>query len=86
MSKKSYKKPTKRGLHIVIVLNDNVNTFQHVRKCLQEICGHNYIQAIQCTNIIHGAGRCEVYTDSYDQCVEVYKELTDKGLAVSIVK
>ena len=86
MSKNSYKKPTKRGTHIVLVLNDNVNTFQHVRKCLQEVCGHNYLQSIQCTNIIHRSGRCDVYTDVYDQCIEVYKELSEKGLSVSIVK
>ena len=83
MSKKSYKK---RGNYIVIVLNDNVNTFHHVCKSLQEICGHNYLQAVQCTNIIHHSGKCDVYTDRHDRCIEVFNELAEKGIRTSIVK
>ena len=86
MYKKSYKKPTGKGKHTVLVLNDAVNTFQHVRKSLQESCGHNYYQSIQCTNIIHNVGKCEVYTDIYKQCLEVYIELQEKGLTVTLVK
>ena len=83
MPKKSYKK---RGNYKVIVFDDNLNTFHHVRKSLQEICGHNYLQAIQCTSIIHNSGRCSVYTDGHDQCIEVFNELAERGLRASIVK
>ena len=48
MSKNSYNKKPKRGKYTVIVLNDEHNTFEHVTKCLQEVCGHNKLQA---TNI-----------------------------------
>ena len=85
MSKNSYNK-NKRGKHTVIVLNDNRNTFNHVTRCLQEVCGHNYLQAIQCTNIIHNSGQCEVYTDKYELCTEVYDDLLNHGLTVTLVK
>jgi len=86
MSKKSYNKKRRPGKHTVIVLNDNRNTFNHVTRCLQEVCGHNYLQAIQCTNIIHNSGQCEVYTDKYEICIEVYDDLQVHGLTATIVK
>ena len=43
-----------------MVMNDSVNSFQHVQVCLQEICGHNQYQAIQCTNIIHNNGKMKL--------------------------
>ena len=48
-----------------MVMNDSVNSFQHVQTCLQEICGHNQYQAIQCTNIIHNNGKCQVYINTH---------------------
>jgi len=86
MSKSSYNKKPKRGKYTVIVLNDEHNTFEHVTKCLQEVCGHNKLQAIQCTNIIHNTGKCSVYTDRFDVCCEVYDELLNEGLTVTVVK
>ena len=86
MFKNSYNKKSKRGKYTVIVLNDKRNTFNHVTRCLQEVCGHNYLQAIQCTNIIHNSGQCEVYTDKYEICIEVYDDLLYEGLTATIVK
>ena len=74
------KKSNKKGKYTVIVLNDNHNTFEHVTNCLREVCGHNKIQAMQCTNIIHNTGKCSVYTDKYDDCNDVLDELTNKGI------
>ena len=86
MSKNSYNKKSKRGKYTVIVLNDKRNTFNHVTRCLQEVCGHNYLQAIQCTNIIHNSGQCDVYTDKYEICIEVYDDLLVQGLTATIIK
>ena len=86
MSKSSYNKKPKRGKYTVIIINDERNTFEHVTKCLREICGHNKLQAIQCTSIIHHTGKCNVYTDRYDVCTEVYSELLNEGLKVTIIK
>ena len=55
--------PKKRSKkYKIIVMNDAVNTFDHVQQCLQEICGHSKYQAYQCTTIIHNNGECQVYS------------------------
>jgi len=35
----------KRGTWLVILHNDDQNTFDHVVNCLMDICQHVYIQA-----------------------------------------
>jgi ATP-dependent Clp protease adaptor protein ClpS len=70
----------------IIVMNDSKNTFLHVQQCLQEICGHNHYQAIQCSHIIHQQGECQVYSNKQDQCMFIYDELLQNGLKVKLVK
>jgi len=70
----------------IMVMNDSVNSFQHVQVCLQEICGHNQYQAIQCTNIIHNKGKCQVYMNTKDQCINIVKELETQGILAKIEK
>ncbi len=82
----SKKKSNKKGKYTVIIVNDTHNTFEHVIQCLREVCGHNQIQAIQCTNIIHSTGKCNVFTDTYKECCEVLDDLNAKGLTVTMVK
>lgn len=86
MSKKNLTVKKHRGQYQVIVHNDNHNTFDHVSNCLIEICGQNYYQAVQCALIIHNSQRCSVYTDSYDDCADVAKELRANGLKTSLEK
>ena len=83
MFKKNYKK---RGKYTLFVLNDDVNTFDHVTKQLRDICGHNQLQSIQCTSIIHSTGKCDVFTGPYAICYEIYDELINAGLTVTIMK
>jgi len=68
------------------MLNDNENTFDHVQRCLQEICGHNLYQSIQCSQIIHNKGECQVYSNKHDQCVYIFSELKNNGLKVKLVQ
>jgi ATP-dependent Clp protease adapter protein ClpS len=83
MSKKNYKK---RGKHTVYVFNDDINTYEHVITQLRDLCGHNYFQSIQCTNIIHSVGKCDVYTGPYNICCEIHDELIESGLTAIILK
>lgn len=83
MSKKNYKK---RGKYILYVYDDDVNTFEYVTNQLRDLCGQNYFQAIQCTNIIHNVGKCDVFMGTYDTCSEIYNELIDSGLVAGIIK
>jgi len=70
----------------VILNDDNVNTFDHVITCLMDICAHNYHQAMQCATITHNVGKCSVYIDNHDSCVEVSKQLTFEKLKTEVIK
>lgn len=84
---KLYQMPKKRSKkYKIIVLNDSVNTTQHVQRVLQEICGHNHYQAIQCTQIIHNNNECQVYMGKEDQCTYILKELEKQGLSTKMIK
>jgi ATP-dependent Clp protease adaptor protein ClpS len=83
----SKKKPTvKRGKYRVIVHNDNHNTFDHVIDSLMDVCGHVYLQSVQCALIVHEAKRCAVYTDTYEECYQVHTELRKLGITVTVEK
>ncbi len=71
-------------LNDLIVYNDDVNTFDHVIKCLIEICGHDAVQAEQCTLIIHYKGRCGVKRGEYEELRPMCEGLLDKGLSAVI--
>jgi ATP-dependent Clp protease adaptor protein ClpS len=76
----------KRGSWQVILHNDNHNTFDHVVNCLMDICQHNYIQSSQCAHIVHTAQKCNIFIDSYEECLLVRDELHEQGLSVTLIK
>ena len=68
----------------LIIYNDDVNTFDHVIKCLVDICEHEAIQAEQCTMLIHYKGRCSVKRADYETLEPICSALLDKGLSAKI--
>lgn len=68
----------------IILFNDDVNTFDFVIKTLIEVCEHDPHQAEQCTLIVHFNGKCAVKSGSYIELKLPYKEMTDRGLTVTI--
>lgn len=42
----------------LMLINDDVNSFDHVIKSLVEVCGHDEIQAEQCAVLTHIKGEC----------------------------
>jgi ATP-dependent Clp protease adaptor protein ClpS len=85
-SEMSRKQSNKTGKWQVMLHNDNHNTFNHVITCLMSVCGHNYLQSVQCANIVHKCGKCSVFIDKYDECEDVLEELHAQDLTVSIIK
>ena len=79
MKKRKYNKKCS-----IILLNDDVNTFDHVVISLQEICGHNYFQAIQCAHLVHHNGSCEIFKDQRELTETIYEELNEVGLVVKL--
>ena len=64
--------------------NDDHNTFDHVIDCIMDICGYNYLQAVQCTILVDEMKRCAIFEDRYEDCQEVAHSLTKQGLKVTI--
>lgn len=52
--------------HVIIVWNDDVNTFDWVIEALVEVCGHSPEQAEQCAMIIHTKGKYGVKQGDYE--------------------
>lgn len=83
----SEKKSTiKKGKYQVVLLDNDADTFDHVIECLMEICGHNYYQAGQCATITHNIGKCSVFVDTYDECMDVFNELLEEDVKCVIQK
>lgn len=70
--------------HDLIVFNDDVNTFDHVIKCLINICKHSKTQAEQCTYIIHYKGKCAVKKGSKAILMPMLLALQEQNLSAKI--
>ena len=70
--------------HVLILHNDDLNTFENVIDALVTFCDHNNIQAEQCATIAHYLGSCEVKRGTLLELLEIHKMLTAQSLKVSI--
>lgn len=77
------KRQTEKGRHLIL-LNDDLNTFEHVIGCLVSICDHTEIQAEQCAFITHHKGKCGIKSGSYDGLRPFFQDLRSQGLFVII--
>lgn len=71
-------------LNDLIVHNDDVNTFDFVIETLVEVCGHEYLQAVQCAHLIHNTGKCGVKRGTFKELQPLCEALLEKGLSASI--
>jgi ATP-dependent Clp protease adaptor protein ClpS len=71
--------------HQLILLNDDVHTFDYVIDALVEICNHTSQQATQCTLIIHYKGSCDVKMGTIDSLLPLRKAFAEKELKAKIV-
>jgi ATP-dependent Clp protease adaptor protein ClpS len=69
---------------VIILYNDDYNTFDHVINCLLKYCDHNPIQAEQCALLVHHNGKCDVKHGSYDKLKPVCEALLEQGLTAKI--
>lgn len=69
---------------MLIVYNDDHNTFDWVIKCFMEICKHSSEQAEQLAMIIHFKGKATVKTGTQKELKPIKDALTDRGLSVVI--
>jgi ATP-dependent Clp protease adaptor protein ClpS len=74
-----------RDYHNFLTLhNDELHTFEYVIESLIEVCKHDMEQAEQCTYLVHYKGKCDVKKGTYNFLVPYKKELSRRGLRVTI--
>lgn len=71
--------------HVLVLHNDDYNTFDFVIVSLMEVCDHTLEQAEQCTWLVHYKGKCEVKTGSYEFLEPMCTALLDRGLSAEIM-
>jgi ATP-dependent Clp protease adaptor protein ClpS len=68
----------------VILLNDDVNTFDWVIQCLVDVCEHDYLQAEQCALLVHYKGKATVKTGEKEKMKAICQALCDSQLSAII--
>ncbi len=69
----------------IVLHNDDVNTFDHVIRCLVRICDQTLEQAEQCAYIVHYHGKCVVKTGSFEDLKPRCLLLLEEGLSAELV-
>ncbi len=68
----------------LVVYNDDVNTFEWVIQCFEEILKHNSAQAEQCAMLIHYKGKASVKKAPENVLKPMKDGLLDRGLSAVI--
>ncbi len=69
---------------MLVLFNDNHNTFDHVIGTLIDLCEHDLVQAEQCALITHFKGKCSVKNGSFDDLRPIHEEMGHRDLTVEI--
>ena len=70
--------------YVLILENDDYNSFDWVITCLMKVCKHEYEQANQCAHIVHFKGRCDVKHGDYETISDMKEKLRNAGLSVTM--
>jgi len=69
---------------MLVLHNDEINTFDYVMETLVEVCDHSLTQAEQCATITHYKGKCEVRSGTFSEMKELRYQLISRGLKATI--
>ena len=69
----------------IVLFNDDINTFDHVIETLVTTCNHSYVQAEQCSILVHYKGKCTVKTGPYSDLEPRCSKLLQAGLSAEII-
>jgi ATP-dependent Clp protease adaptor protein ClpS len=69
---------------VLMLYNDDINTFDFVIENLILICEHDVFQAEQCAITAHSKGKCQIKHGSAGYIEMLRKLLTAKGLIVKL--
>jgi ATP-dependent Clp protease adaptor protein ClpS len=71
--------------YYLMLYNDDVNAYEYIVECLIEICGHDALQAEQCTFIAHHKGKCEIRKGILSFLEPMKEEFTRRGVKTVIL-
>ncbi len=71
-------------LSVLVLHNDDHNTFDFVISALCTVCDHTREQAEQCALITHLNGRCEIKKGTKKDLVILGSQLKDMSLTVTV--
>ncbi|WP_075589848.1 ATP-dependent Clp protease adaptor ClpS [Labilibacter marinus] len=69
---------------MLVLFNDDINSFDYVIDTLCSICEHDDIQAEQCAFLTHFRGQCQIKVGDLDELVSIRERLLNKNLTVSL--
>lgn len=75
-----------QDINLLILFNDDVNSFDFVIETLIDVCKHDPVQAEQCAWIAHYKGKCPIKEGSFTELKQMLDEMSTRGLTVSIEK
>ena len=70
--------------HVLVLINDDNNSFEHVIACLQELCDHGQLQAGQCALLTDKIGECEIKRGDRATLKSIQQLLIAQGLHVKL--
>jgi ATP-dependent Clp protease adaptor protein ClpS len=70
--------------YVLMLHNDDYNSFDHVISCLIKYCDHEFEQASQCAHLVHFTGQCDVKRGSQITIQKIYNKLKSNNLTVSV--
>lgn len=79
---KVVQKPTQT--YELVLLNDEVNTFDYVIDVLIRVCEHDPLQAEQCALLTHYKGKCSIRSGSLEEMIRLCLSLLDANLSAEV--
>ena len=70
--------------YLLVLWNDDYNSFDWVIECLIKVCGHDPLQAEQCAHLVHFTGKCDVKRGDKETITKMYNKLKGANLTVSM--
>jgi ATP-dependent Clp protease adaptor protein ClpS len=74
-----------KKLNELVIYNDDFNTFDYVIDTLVRVCGHDALQAEQCTLMIHYNGKCSVKRGEFKKLRPLCENILERGLTAEII-
>ena len=76
---------SEENLRSLMLINDDVNSFDHVIRSLVDVCGHDEIQAEQCAVLTHIKGGCVIKIADALTVEEMRRKLRELSLDTVVI-